>query len=508
MKDKILFWINGFLLHFAISYYLQKNYDADYYSVIDISNKPKKFFQKQDLVKFEKTWFYHDSIKKLNREPDLNYLNAFENKYGINLWKLAINERIFYKFNRLYKFTNDEILLILEQECKLFENILDSIKPDFFITVDPFLHHNKLLYDLCRAKGVKVLGLYIARIGTKCIITDNGTNFGLKDLSEVKEQNRNFEELRKYQKTFSLSKIVKNYLDGRLVSTTNQLKAINDFVLHSDGKNMQSNYFYFGRNKTNVLIDALKFSLKRKYRNSFINKNLESNVNFKRNFIYFPLAVDEEHQLLNFAPFYTNQTEVIRHVAKSIPINYQLFVKEHPGQQIRGWKSISEYKEIMQIPNVHLLHPSISHEKLFEYCSLVITIRGTAGLSATFYEKPVITFADVPESVLPSIQKLNSLDELPKLIRNSLSIKVQSSDLDKFLTWIESNSFDFNILGYEIMEKQYFYPGGILVDIEIQNSKMKSFLNENQSIFEILVKEFLKKINESNIINSPNYGEN
>jgi len=58
------------------------------------------------------------------------------------------------------------------------------------------------------------------------------------------------------------------------------------------------------------------------------------------------------------------------------------------------------------------------------------------------------------------------------------------------------------------MEKQYFYPGGILVDIEIQNSKMKSFLNENQSIFEILVKEFLKKINESNIINSLNYGEN
>lgn len=58
------------------------------------------------------------------------------------------------------------------------------------------------------------------------------------------------------------------------------------------------------------------------------------------------------------------------------------------------------------------------------------------------------------------------------------------------------------------MEKQYFCPGEILVDIEIQNSKMKSFLNENQSIFEILVKEFLKKINESNIINSLNYGEN
>ena len=81
-------------------------------SVIDAFTGVVKIFehhiQKQDTVEFE-------------------YLENFEKKYSINLWQLGFNERLFYQYNDFYKFSQNEILSILEKECKLYESILDDV---------------------------------------------------------------------------------------------------------------------------------------------------------------------------------------------------------------------------------------------------------------------------------------------------------------------------------------------------------------------------------------------
>ena len=151
----------------------------------------------------------------------------------------------------------------------------------------------------------------------------------------------------------------------------------------------------------------------------------------------------------------------------------------------------------MDIPNVHLIHPSFSAEKLYENCSLVITIRGTSGLDAAFYKKTSIIFGDMLYSLLPSVYRLKSLEDLPNAIRQSLQKEVIPSDLDKYLTLIENNSFDFDIAAYENKELKHFYAGGILVDVEISSSTMKSFLDENKSIFDTLSSEYVKKLSVS-----------
>lgn len=45
-------------------YYMQQKYDAEYNAIIDITNKPKKFFQDQNLVKFHKIWYFFDNVGK------------------------------------------------------------------------------------------------------------------------------------------------------------------------------------------------------------------------------------------------------------------------------------------------------------------------------------------------------------------------------------------------------------------------------------------------------------
>lgn len=494
MKDKILFWLDAVLTYFCLAYFMQQKVDSDFFAIIDVFEKPKIFFQNQKLIKFQKTWYYHDYFQNIN-SPNLEYLSNFERKYDINLWQLVINERIFYRFNRIHKFSSNEILSILEQECRLFEKILDEINPEFLITHEPALHHQELLYQICKKIGVKTLVATPPNMG-RLIISQEPRKLDIAiNLNEITSSNRTFKELQEYRKSFSTSQIVKNYTHKFKTSKLELLKSTIEF-LSSENQNIKTHYTHRGRTKFRILKDEIKSSLKKKFRTSFINHNLETEMKIDEKFVYFPLSVDEERNLLIAAPFYTNQLEVIRHITKSLPPDYTLYIKENPAQSIRYWRSISEYRDIMNIPNVRLFHPSFPAENLLEKCSLVITIGGSSGLDAAFYEKPSIVFSDLGYSVLPSVHKLNSIQDLPKVIRKSLEIKVNSIDLDRYLTFLHKNSFDFNLVDFENKYNEFFYHGGHLLSVDIPEFKMKEFLEKNESSLEKFTLEHIKKIQE------------
>ena len=196
-------------------------------------------------------------------------------------------------------------------------------------------------------------------------------------------------------------------------------------------------------------------------------------------------------------PFYTNQLETIRHVAKSIPINYKLYVKEHPSSVTRNWKSVSDYKEIMNVPNVRLLHHSVPQSELFQNCSLVVSAMGSSCLEAAFYGKPSVIFGKLYYSILPSVHHVETLSKLPEIIRSSLQETVNLQDVERFLAIFKKNSFDFNVFEYYINEANTFFYNGNLVDVEITEPQMKSFIEENAEKFSVLVDENIKKLKQS-----------
>ena len=140
--------------------------------------------------------------------------------------------------------------------------------------------------------------------------------------------------------------------------------------LTSNNSNLKTHYTYYGRTKIRVLIHEMKSSLKKKFRQQFINKNFLTELKYDEKFIYFPLAVEPERNLLIGTPYYTNQLENIRQIVKSLPIDYKLYVKETPSQITRHWRRISEYKDMMSIPNVRLLHPSVLPSEIYKKTSL------------------------------------------------------------------------------------------------------------------------------------------
>lgn len=495
MKDKIIFWIDSSLFYFGIAKYIQEKHDCELYAVIDITDRQKKFFQSQNLVEFEKVWFYHDNISKTREKPDLEYLESIEKKYKINLWLLARNERIFYDFNDYYKFSDNEVLSILEQECRLFEHIIDEVKPDFLIINQPAFHHNHLFYKMCKAKGIKILMLRTTRIGYKCILTDEDELLDYKEDVSY-DDNKTFEELRNYLSKYNIYAQNVKFEQRFLKSKSGLLKSAFQFLFVSNNSNVKTHYTYYGRTKFRVLIKSILYSLRTKYRKNFIDRNLPRQVNNTKPFIYFPMHIEQERSLLIIAPFYTNQLEVIKNIVKSLPVGYDLFIKEHPGMSARGWHSISYYKEISSMPNVHLIHPSVKPEEIIEKCSLVITISGTASFDAVCYKKPSIVFVDTSFSMLPSVYRLKTIEELPYAIRSSLQTEVKVSDLNKYVNFINGISFTFDHDGFVQDHHDFFHHGGFLMDVDIPIQKMKLFLEERSSEFSKLAVEHIEKINQ------------
>jgi hypothetical protein len=493
MVEKILFFLTNDYTHYCLAHTFQKKYDSKMYAISEVTSRPKKFFQNQKLVNFENIWFLHDHIKK-NLKPDLVYLKEFEKKYKINLWKLVQNERIFLYFKDFYKFSREDILSILEQECRFFEKILEEIKPKFFFTRLPSLHHQELIYQMCKNTGVKIIAMNYTIVGKKCMLSQEHQKLDhVLKLEDLEHNNRNFEDLQKYIHSSDLLK----QIDEKLVKPGNKiidnLRSMKSYLIDFDTKNTNTHYTYYGRTKFKVFSYYLKDWIKTKIRKSFIDKNLKMKLNTLNPFVYFPIHIEMERSLLLGAPYFINQIEVIRSVAKSLPINFNLVIKEHPGQVMRGWRSRSEYQEIMDIPNVVLMHPNFSREKLYQDCSLVFSIAGTAGFEAACYGKPTITLVDLNYSLLPSVEKLNNFDELPELIKKMIKIKIEPKVIDQFLTLLEYNMSDFDWSAFSKKLSEKFLVGSIQ-DTEISVKKMEEFLEENNDMLKSFADDHVKKI--------------
>ena len=204
--------------------------------------------------------------------------------------------------------------------------------------------------------------------------------------------------------------------------------------------------------------------------------------------------MEPERIILMNSRFFTNQLAIITNISKSLPVDYKLLVKEHPVMKVVGWRNITYYKEIMNLPNVKLIHPSVSNVEIIKNSSMVITIAGTTGLEASFYGKPVITFTDQFYSCLPSVHKIQKIEDLPYAIRTHLKTEVDANDINNFIRYIENHTFEFDYMGITLDFTYRFGFKGPIMDAELPIKEIELFLNDYESEFEILTNEHIKKI--------------
>jgi hypothetical protein len=136
-----------------------------------------------------------------------------------------------------------------------------------------------------------------------------------------------------------------------------------------------------------------------------------------RPFAFYPLHYEPEATTLVHGSYFEDQVQTIRNLARSLPIAWDLVIKEH--WYMRGQRSLGAYRALRQIPNVRLLPFSVPTNGLIQDARVVAVIASTTGLEASLIGKPVVLFGDYPWDYAPTVHKVGRLQDLPALVRHA-----------------------------------------------------------------------------------------
>lgn len=136
-----------------------------------------------------------------------------------------------------------------------------------------------------------------------------------------------------------------------------------------------------------------------------------------RPYAFYPLHMEPEAALLVHGSYFEDQIQVVRNIARSLPVGWELAVKEHPV--MRGMRPLPFYRALASIPSVRLLPFEIPTNQVALGSKLVAVVSGTVGLESSAVGKPVLMFGEFPWDYAPNVHRVGRLTELPDLIRTA-----------------------------------------------------------------------------------------
>jgi hypothetical protein len=497
-KKNILVWLDFdaySYVNFGIVNYLSKNNEFNFTGIVT-TKQDISFFENQNILKFEKLFYYPECY--INKSAtNIEKIQLLEKKYNLNLWLDIFSERSFYKYwTDFYKFSKNEILSIVENSLSFFIELLEKNKPDLILMQHPGENiSNLLLYRLAKNLGIKILFPNPTYIHNRIVISDNIENNEIlngykKLILNYKNNDEKFDA--EYIKKTNLSETV-NVQSSYNSGTINFSQKFNHYIKRLSN-NSEPIYKNIGKTKMKMMEYKIKNNFRVKNRSKFLEKNSIKVINDKK-FLYFPLQSEPESKILTSSAFYSNQIQLIENIAKSIPIDYVLYVKEHPIQKMKMWRSIEDYKNIIKIPNVKLVNPYVNAQELIQKSSAIISISGATGFEALFYKKPVIIFADEFYEKLSSVKKIRTFRELHEEIKIMLSsIKIQNKELNALMESLENHSI---LVPYFSMIKDGISLSSIQRyenSTELTQKKFKEFYKFYEKSFEIIANTIYNKI--------------
>ena len=411
-----------------------------------------------------------DVIKHYKNEKiDPPYLEYLEKEFGLpNLWPYVAVDRVI-KFNmylREYpydrpKYSHEDMIKMVQAASRFIIKFLEKEKPDFIIAPAALGGIGGMLfYHIAAKMGIKTFLIHSSvRIKTRCAI---GKDYnGLNYIEEAFEKINNGaavepaikQEAETFLKDFRKNTRPHSALDSVDARPINRRRQFKFLKLNKIGQSVKWTIGVFidyirDKNKDDYLTVKpwyyLWDKLKRKTRVLIGFNDFYDEFNEKDEYAFYPLQLDPEAASMMLAPFYTDQLWLIKQIARSLPINYKLYIKEHPA--MFGYRPRCFYKELKKIPNVKIVKPSLSSFDLIKNAKLIATITGTAGWEAMLMKKPIITFGNVFYNKLSMAKQCKTMEDLPYLVKNQIeNFRYDEKELINFITAIFQESAEVDL---------------------------------------------------------------
>lgn len=433
-------------------------------------------------IDFLKGW----DLTSAPNEADDGFLKTLEDEFGEPfLWNALVIDRRIYngiltKYKQDYKprFTHHQMLAVLQKSFKAILQFIENIGPDIIIGgFTPVTSAEYIFYRCAKVKAIKYINLNPTKILNHVTFSEEiyreFPHFRKDYAAYLKQQEEDaflvqareylYNKNKKYEGiiTSSIHFPLRQWLDSTLkypfvVARYYLRKA----YLDNEERGFQFGYFY--KNIRNPIRDKILRII--------LSYGSVTELN-QCNYAYYPLHVEPEIALSLFGREHLNQIELIRNIAKSVPVTWKLVVKDHPAGV--GRRSLRFYRKLMEIPNVVLVNHYVDSERIIENSRMIFTVSGFSGFEAILQKKPVITFGTTFYDVLPDDMVVNvrSLRELPSVVKELLDdYRYCEKDVVCLIASALKNSTPLNLYE-EVLNKK----GRITIDGKTFNEQKRDF---------------------------------
>lgn len=448
---------------------LNKKYGVQEFCAYVHVRQSFNFIKSQKFPHFTQLLLDEDIHNRYKDEKiDWEYIKTLEKDYGLpNLWPYIELDRII-RSNQLVRaypydtppYSHEEMVKILQVKAKAIIKFLDEEKPAAIIFSAIGAIGSFLLYSIAKKRNIKTLHLDGTRVDIKQTVSENYENFsyvndlfnklqaGDISLPEYETAAKTFlEKFRQKPEPYCSVDLPKN----RPIDRRRQFSFLKPKKLFRSlcwWSKVIARYIanpYRGDYSNINPLWEIWDNLKKKVRVLIGFENFYDQADLNENFAFFPLHLEPEISILLLAPFYKDQLWLIKQIARSLPLDLKLYVKEHPAMV--GSRTRYFYKELKKIPNIKLIRPTVESLPLINRAKLIVTISGTAGWEAIQLKKPVITFSNVFYGQLPMVKKCVAIEQLPYLVKEQLeNFKHDETALINFLTAIYRESVDVDLI--------------------------------------------------------------
>jgi len=379
---------------------------------------------------------------------DHNLITNYERQLNLSGFRQAImadrrinnGKKCTYYQDYKSRFSEYEQLQILQHSLVTIENLFNQLQPKFLVSFVCVTLLEYLCHAFAKSRGIQILNIRPTRIGNYMTfgndITEPSNSVrdaylsmplpntesksyaqAIEIFNQSKTSNYAYEGTSIRPKTNGISKIYKRACKGLRIFKIVKWVITDLRISFGDLKDNHDPGILIPLYYETLFKPLLKFQIRVKFTRTYVPvRDLH-----KYKYIFFPLHTEPEKALLVDAPFLTNQIEVIRNIAQSLPSDTIVIVKDHPKSF--GKRPPSYYDKILDIPNVRLVDPLLPTSPLVRNSILVITIAGSVGWEAVLNKKPVITLGNTPYEFLPDnmVIKLSDVTKLPIIIETMLN---------------------------------------------------------------------------------------
>jgi len=449
---------------------------------------------------------------KRNAKPDLDKLAAYEKELGGEaglFGAIVADRRMFmgpdctYSQDYRRRFSDDELLCILQHGLEEMERLFNELKPDVLVSFISVTMLDYLAYLFAKARGVRIFNLRPTRIGDRVSFSNmlndpspelSAAYFKLEQGSDSKYKQDAKDYIKRVkEKHGRYEGVIKPSDKPALKVNTSQfmklggvLRLVGNYIRYRRSISAKDNHV--ADPLRNIIFNLWKNPRRAKKANSLLKDEYISGKALKKlRYVFYPLHTEPEVSLLVYGRPYVNQIEVIRMLAMSLPIDTVLLIKEHPWMV--GKRSLASYKKLLNIPRVMIADPKQDARILIQESDMIAVITGSVALEAALIGKPVLTLGDCPYNLLPDsmIRRCDDPRRLQSIIRELLEeYNYDDVALENYVAGVMETSVGVNLYSVLLEKKNVYIERGSTYNDEIE--KLANYLH-------LLINDGLESLN-------------